>query len=48
MLHDPNVGGMLKGEEVLELAREAGFTEDQAQHMATDRANRRLERELEP
>ena len=46
MLHDPNVGGKLNADQFLELCKEAGYSEEQAQKAATRRANQRLDQGL--
>lgn len=46
MLHDPNVGGKLNAEQFLELCKDAGYSEEQAQKAATRRANQRLDQGL--
>lgn len=48
MLHDPNVGGSLKSDDFLSLCRRAGYSEEAAQKAATERANQRLDRNMEP
>ncbi len=47
-LHDPKISGRLDAEGLLELCRQAGFSESEAQRAANQRANERLSRELPP
>jgi hypothetical protein len=47
-LHDASYCGVLNAEELLELAKEAGYSEDEAQKMATIRANARMDKDLPP
>jgi hypothetical protein len=46
-LHDPSYIGALNAEQFLEAALEAGIPEDDAQKMATERANKRMDQGLE-
>jgi len=48
MVHDPDIGGAQSAEGLLKLCRRAGYSEDEAQKMATERANQRLDKELVP
>lgn len=43
-LHDPNIGGMVDAEGMLELCRAAGIPEDEAQRAASQRGYERLKR----
>ena len=45
MLQDPEVSGKLTPESILELARQAGYSEEQAQRWATDQANLLLDKQ---
>ncbi len=47
-LHTPNDSGTLDSEGLLNLAKEAGFTEEAAQKAATARANARMDQNLKP
>lgn len=47
-MHDPNIGGAMRAEDYLQLCRDAGYTEEEAQKAATERANKRMDKELEP
>ncbi len=48
LLRDPEAGGLLDAEGVLDTARRAGYPEAECQKAATRRANDRLRRSLEP
>ncbi len=48
LLQNPEVGGALNAEGVLELCKAAGMSEDEAQKAASQRALERLRRELPP
>jgi hypothetical protein len=45
-LHDPHYVGDLDAEGMLALAKLAGYSEDVAQKMATERGNQRMDRGL--
>lgn len=47
MLHDPEIGGNMKADDLLKLALEAGFSAEEAQTIARNRAWGRMEREME-
>jgi hypothetical protein len=47
-VHDPNIGGMMDAEEFLELCKAAGYSEEAAQKAATERANKRMDKDLTP
>jgi len=48
MLHDPSIGGNQDADHLLKLCKQAGYTEEEAQRLATERANERLDRDLSP
>ncbi len=45
-LHDPQASGHLNAEQILELCKDAGFSEEAAQKAATRRGYERMKREL--
>lgn len=47
-LHDPEIGGRMTAEELLEACRTAGYSEDQAQKAASERALQRMRMDLAP
>lgn len=48
LLHDPQVGGSLDAESVLELCRQAGYSEEASQRAAAQRAESRMSRDQPP
>lgn len=44
-LHDPKIGGRLEAKEVKELAKQAGYKEDEAQRLANKRAWDRMQQQ---
>ncbi len=48
LLHDPQTGGQYNAEQVLELAKDAGYGEEMAQKMASQTAWERMKREQSP
>ncbi len=47
-LHDPNIGGKLKAEQLYDLAKQAGVAEEDIQKIVRQRAEERLNNDLEP
>ena len=43
MLHDPQTGGQMAADQILELCRAAGYTEEASQMAASKRADQRLD-----
>jgi hypothetical protein len=45
-MHDSNVGGQMNSEDIMELAKRAGFDKKIAEKIARERAWQRLKRDL--